>query len=278
MYFQDDARNAFKGPVSEPKEKSTDRGYAGGDVSQRERAMLGLTNGWPEEGDPVKAINYLDIHDNWALADQFATKDFDGRFGVDEAHYRIAATLLFTSMGPVVLHGGTEIMRSKGLAGKESYTKEIDGITLYFHGAGDTYNLRAPNRFQWDNVGKTARDSGSYANYREMLDFWRGMIQLRNSEVGDVFRRPGVPPDGYYDFIIPEDESMLGYMVDDKVLVLVNTSDGGRTFRDVSIPDGRWRMVSNGQRVSFDGMRGDLRGGSVTVTVPAQTAMVWVRE
>jgi hypothetical protein len=111
-----------------------------------------------------------------------------------------------------------------------------------------------------------------------MLDFWRGMIQLRNSEVGDVFRRPGVPPDGYYDFIIPEDESMLGYMVDDKVLVLVNTSDGGRTFRDVSIPDGRWRMVSNGQRVSFDGMRGDLRGGSVTVTVPAQTAMVWVRE
>lgn len=278
MYFQDDARNAFKGPVSEPKDKATDRGYAGGDASQRERAMLGLTNGWPEEGDPVKAINYLDIHDNWALADQFATKDFDGRFGVDEAPYRIAATLLFTSMGPLVLHGGSEIMRSKGLAGKDSYTKEIDGITLYFHGAGDTYNLRAPNRFEWENVGRTNRDRGSNANYRDMLAFWKGLIELRNSEVGEVFRRPGVPPDGYYNFIVPEDEHMLGYIVDNKVLVLVNTSDGGRTFRDLMIDEGRWRMVSNGERVNFTGMRGDLRGGSVTVTVPAQSAMVWVRE
>lgn len=278
MYFQDDARNAFKGPVSEPKDKATDRGYAGGDASQRERAMLGLTNGWPEEGDPVKAINYLDIHDNWALADQFATKNFDGRFGVDEAPYRIAATLLFTSMGPLVLHGGSEIMRSKGLAGKDSYTKEIDGITLYFHGAGDTYNLRAPNRFEWENVGRTNRDRGSNANYRDMLAFWKGLIELRNSEVGEVFRRPGVPPDGYYNFIVPEDEHMLGYIVDNKVLVLVNTSDGGRTFRDLMIDEGRWRMVSNGERVNFTGMRGDLRGGSVTVTVPAQSAMVWVRE
>lgn len=278
MYFQDDARNAFKGPVSEPKDKATDRGYAGGDASQRERAMLGLTNGWPEEGDPVKAINYLDIHDNWALADQFATKDFDGRFGVDEAPYRIAATLLFTSMGPLVLHGGSEIMRSKGLAGKDSYTKEIDGITLYFHGAGDTYNLRAPNRFEWENIGRTNRDRGSNANYRDMLAFWKGLIELRNSEVGEVFRRPGVPPDGYYNFIVPEDEHMLGYIVDNKVLVLVNTSDGGRTFRDLMLDDGRWRMVSNGERVNFTGMRGNLRGGSVTVTVPAQSAMVWVRE
>ncbi len=278
MYFQDDARNAFKGPVSEPKDKATDRGYAGGDISQRERVMLGLTNGWPEEGDPVKAINYLDIHDNWTLADQFASKDFDGRFGVDEGPYRIAATLLFTSMGPVVLHGGSEFMRSKGLAGKESYTKDLDGITLYFHGAGDTYNLRAPNRFEWENIGKTTRDRGSYANYREMLDFWKGMIQLRNSEVGEVFRRPGVPPEGYYDFITPEDESMLGYVVDDKVLVLVNTSDSGRTFRDVMIPEGRWILVSNGQRVDLDGLRGDLRGGVLTVTVPSQTAMIWVKE
>jgi hypothetical protein len=111
-----------------------------------------------------------------------------------------------------------------------------------------------------------------------MLDFWKGMIALRNSDIGEVFRRPGVPPEGYYDFITPEDESMLGYTVDDKVLVLVNTSDGGRTFREVIIPEGRWKMVSNGQRVNMDGLRGDLRGGSVTVTVPAHTAIVWVLE
>jgi len=278
MYFQDNARNAFKGPVSDPKDKRTDRGYAGGDSSQRDNVILGITNGWEEEGDPVKAINYLDIHDNWALADQFAAENFDGRFGVDEGEFRIAASLLFTSMGPLVLHGGTEFMRSKGLAGKESYTKDLEGTTLYFHGAGDTYNLRAANHFIWENIGKTDRDRGSSANYREMHAFWRGLIQFRMSDVGSVFRKPGLVDESYIYFIKPEEERLLGYVVDQKVLVLVNTMDNAQTFSDINIAEGRWKLISDGRRVNMNGLRGDLRGGTINITVAQKSVMIWVLE
>ena len=38
-YFQDDARNTFKGPTANPTNKRTDRGFAGGNVLERARAM-----------------------------------------------------------------------------------------------------------------------------------------------------------------------------------------------------------------------------------------------
>ncbi len=115
-FFQDEARNAFKGPTSNPQNKHRDRGYAGGDAAQRANVMRALRNSFSDEANPNLGINYLDIHDNWALADRFATTDWDGRLGVDEARFKIAAGLLFTSLGPIVLHGGTELMRSKGVA------------------------------------------------------------------------------------------------------------------------------------------------------------------
>ena len=114
-FFQDDARNAFKGSPFTLEEKLRDRGFAGGN-GNRDRVKLALNAGFPEDRTPLSGINYLDIHDNWALADRFATENWDGRNGVDENRVKIAAALLFTSLGPVVIHGGTEILRSKGSA------------------------------------------------------------------------------------------------------------------------------------------------------------------
>ncbi len=164
-FFQDDSRNAFKGTVSNPKDKKKDRGYAGGNGSLRDRVKLSLANKFPEDKNPLRGINYLDIHDNWALADQFASNDWDGRFGVDEERFKIAAVLLYTSLGPIVTHGGTEIMRSKGVATLQEVAKETkSNIKVYLHGKRDTYNMRAANQFVWENVGKTKRDEGSYTS------------------------------------------------------------------------------------------------------------------
>ena len=155
-FFQDDARNAFKGSPFELSDKKAHRGYAGGNAAQREDAMRALANDYPEEAASLnQGINYLDIHDNWALADRFATTDWDGRRGVDERPYKIAAGLLFTSLGPLVLHGGSEMMRSKGAAPIEEEVKETRSGEIYLKGRGDTYNLRTPNQFVWENVGKT---------------------------------------------------------------------------------------------------------------------------
>lgn len=281
-FFQDDARNAFKGPTSNPRDKVTSRGFAGGDKSQRTKAMQGLLNDHDDEAHPNMGINYLDIHDNWALADQFATTDWDGRKGVDEGPFRIAAGMLFTSLGPIVLHGGTEIMRTKGSAGLAETWMETASGKLLFHGKSDTYNMRTPNQYQWDSVGAPPTPSNGNRDTGSMLAYWKGLIAFRNSNAGSVFRMGVQPPAGYYRWILPQNEQMLGYIVADRVLVLINTSQSAQTFHDVELPQGDWKLISDGVRINHvRGVGGNnslLKGvNKVSLPVPATTMMIWLR-
>lgn len=281
-FFQDDARNAFKGPTSNPQNKLTDRGYAGGDGSQRARVMQALLNSFEDERDPSRGINYLDIHDNWALADQFATIDWDGRRGVDEGPYKIAAGLLFTSLGPIVLHGGSEIMRSKGAAALQETIKHTSSGPLAFHGKRDTYNHRVANEYVWDDVGKVRGEGGSPNDYANMLAYWKGLAELRNSEFGRVFRVAGEPPPDYYHWILPKNPRLLGYLVDRQILVLVNTDNQPGVFPEIPLPKGTWRLIADGLTVNHpDGVSGDddhVEGGRTwSLTVPATTMKIWLK-
>lgn len=273
-YFQDDARNAFKGPVSNPRDPLTDRGFAGGDGSVRDQVKRGLTNGFPEEMDPNRGINYLDIHDNWALADRFSNADWNGLEHVDEAAFRIAATLLTTSLGPIVLHGGTEIMRSKGIAPLVELVKETETGPIYIHGKRDTYNLRRANQYRWDTVGAT-----SPMDYHDMLAFWRGLLAFRLSDEGAVFRIGGYVPDrDHYRFFEPSRTDMLGYLIGERVLVLINAGMEEGTFQRLGLPAAEWLQISDGYQIKIDGLSEptvDLEQN--TVTIPAQTALIWTR-
>jgi pullulanase/glycogen debranching enzyme len=267
-FFQDDARNAFKGSpfdIDEP-------GWAGGDGSRRDATMQALPNRYDEEPRSTRGINYLDIHDNWALADRYATNDDkNGLLGVDMGAMRIAAGLLFTSAGPVVINGGTEMLRSKGLAPHAEFTRHIAGGPIYFKGRDDTYNLRAPNRFLWDSL-----QPGS--DHLAMRDWWRGLIALRMSEAGSVFRMAEVPH-GHYRWVTPPDDRLLGYVVGERVLVLANAGDGEGRFT-LSLPEGEWRQVSDRSSVDLSGVGGTyarLRGGRHELRVPPGGFYVWVR-
>lgn len=206
-FFQDAFRNAVAGSPFDVE----DRGWAGGDDRKAPAVRRALADDWPEEPETTRGVNYLDIHDNWALADRYALEDQDGRKGVDVEAVRTAAGLLLTSPGPVVIHGGTEILRSKGLAPLGSREVEVDGATVVFHGRWDTYNLRAPNRFLWDEL---VPGSDALA----MRDFWRELISLRLSEAGEVFRVRRVP-DGWYAFGEEDEPGELGYVVGGRVAV-----------------------------------------------------------
>ena len=283
-FFNDDARNAFKGPTANPENKATDRGFAGGNGSERTNVMKALTSKTTDEATPVSSIKYLDIHDNWALADQFATKDWDGRFGVDENAFKLAAVLLFTSTGPIVLHGGTEMMRSKGLGPLKEVVKETRTGKVYLHGKRDTYNLRFANHFVWENVGKKKGDKNSFCNYGTMLDFWKSLLAFRNSAVGKIFRRAEVCPDGFYHWYVTANQQLLGYRVNDKVLVLMNVSEKPGHFDWVSLPKGNWKLVGNLNGVDLKkpkkGKYAVLKGGEEghKVDLPAQSFMMWVKE
>ena len=253
--------------------------------------MLALRNAFPDELSPNAGISYLDIHDNWALADQFATRDWDGRRGVDEGPFKIAATLLMTGLGPVVLHGGTEIMRSKGLAPLEERIIRTASGPVYFHGKRDTYNQRAANRFEWQTVGARPGEVAVRADqpggakrpndYAGMLAYWKGLMALRMSAAGAVFRiGTPVAPD-HYRFLTPANPALLGYVVGERVFVLVNTDAAPQAFTQVRLPAGTWRLVADDREVDLRGLRsGDahLDGDRpVTLRLPPQSVRIWVR-
>jgi pullulanase/glycogen debranching enzyme len=265
-FFQDDARNAFKGSPFDVSE----RGWAGGDGSAREAAMRALANAYDVEPRSTAGISYLDIHDNWTLADRYALRDHNGLEGVDLAAVRIAAGLLLTSAGPVVIHGGSEMLRSKGVAPLEEFAVEVADGPIWFKGRDDTYNLRAPNRFLWDALAP-----GS--DHVVMRDYWRGLLALRMSDHGKVFRLAEVPDD-HYRWITPDEGTLLGYLVGERVLVLANSGTDGGVFQ-VTIPDGRWRQVGDQQRVDLRGVGGTyarLRGGAQKIRVAGGAFLIWV--
>lgn len=279
-FFQDAARDAFIGSPFRLENKTTDRGYAGGNPALRAEAMRALTNNYPEEAaSPNQGIQYIDIHDNWTLADRFATTAWDGRQGVDAGPYKVAAGLLFTSLGPLVLHGGSEMMRSKGAAPHAVFDKETASGPIYVKGRDDTYNLRRPNQFVWENVGKTDGPN----DYANMTAYWKGLIAFRKSTFGEVFRLGEAPPEDYYRWILPGDAHLLGYLVAGRVLVLVNVGDQTASFEDVSLPEGRWRLIADAEAVDpVEGVPGPdamLRGGQDhTLTVPPTSLKIWIRD
>ncbi len=286
-FFQDESRNAFKGPTSNPVEKERDRGYAGANFREKFKTQLGLSARFPDDKTPISGINYLDIHDNWALADQFAEQDWNGLLGVEEDRFKLAAVLLYTSLGPIVTHGGTEIMRSKGHAElKETIKTTISGLEQHFHGKRDTYNMRVPNQFIWENVGKSKRDRGSNCDYKNMHAYWRGLNRLRLSDYGKVFRQAEAVPDFYYAWIDTVNPYQLGYCVDGEVLVLMNTGSNEHEFPDVFFPEGKWRLVGDIDAVDhIKGVKGpDKSYRKITgnqrmkVEMEGKTVLIWVRD
>jgi pullulanase/glycogen debranching enzyme len=267
-FFQDEARDAFSGSPFHIEQ----RGWACGDGSAREAAMRALANRYAEEPRATSGISYLDIHDNWALADRYALRDHNGLEGVDLGAMRIAAGLLFTSAGPVVIHGGTEMLRSKGLAPIEEFDVEVAGGPIRFKGRDDTYNMRAPNRFLWERLAP-----GS--DHAAMRDYWRGLLALRRSDHGRVFRVAEVPEE-HYRWITPRERTLLGYVVGERVLVLANSgrSEGALRFE---LPAGVWRQVGARDRVDLGGISGpdsQLGRGTHMVRVPPGSFLIWVRD
>jgi pullulanase/glycogen debranching enzyme len=283
-YFQDESRNAFKGGVFELNNKKTDRGWPGGKYSERENVKLGLINKCKDDKSPLSGITYLDIHDNFALADQFGTKDFDGRLSVDQDEYKIAVTLLYTSLGPIVTHGGSEIMRSKASAPLEEVVKETNaGFKTYMHGKRDTYNMRNANHFIWENVG--AKPKGKNKNdYDNMHQFWKGLNAFRMSEYGNVFRVAEAVDDNYYQWITPDEKSQLGYIVDEKVFVLLNAGHAQAEFPNIKLPKGKWKMIANIEKVDVhkgiaENKYSSLAGEeTISIKMEPVSLGIWVKE
>ncbi|MFH0954021.1 MAG: alpha-amylase family glycosyl hydrolase [Verrucomicrobiota bacterium] len=200
-----------------------------------QKNIFGSVDTWAS--DPLQPVNYLESHDDMALADELCTRpDRDGRSlqDMDVAVNRLAATVLFTSLGIPMISEGQEFIRSKW-------------------GLGNTYNKGDEvNAIRW-----TDRERPKAA---EALAYYKGLIQLRRSPQGAAFRVAKRPPASYYQWILPPDAQTLAYIVNaprihdgSGFVVLLNASGTTFTFT-VPLPAGRWRLIGDGERIDPAGL------------------------
>lgn len=277
-FFQDNTRNALVGSPFLLEDQRRDRGYAGGNVSLRAAAMRAIANDWPDErGDTRRGLSYTDIHDNWTLADRFALHDWNGLNGVDEPRYKIAAGLMLTCLGPVVIHGGSEMLRSKGLAPIGEEIKYTATGPIYMKGRHDTYNVRTPNEYVWADVGATRRHGPR--DVAGMLDWWTRLIRFRMSETGGVFRiaHPGAD---HVRFLPHPDPGVLAYVTGGRVLSMCNVGDATASLTLPDLPAGRWTLVADStlpdqrERTRARAAHAGLQAGS-TVEAPGASFRIW---
>jgi pullulanase/glycogen debranching enzyme len=275
-------------------EKNKHRGWAGGNMEERNLVIDALNDSLNYYCHDVP-VNYLDIYNNYSLADQFGTTNFDGRFGVDEANYKIASTLLFTTPGAILINGGSEFMHSKGAAPLNPVTKEFNNTKILLGTKQNTSNLNKPNQLVWENIGKTKTPQNSdlpeaytNCNYKNMLAFWQGLIALRtqillpliNSNPKYIAQNLSdskpINFHSLFQFILPENEKMLGYMIDNKILVLINNDNKPNSFETNSMNlKGRWKLIANSNEINLNGITQKTLIGN---PIKANGICIWLKE
>ena len=221
--------------------------------------ILGSVETWAS--DPLQPVNYLESHDDMALADELSTRpDRDGRKlrPEDVAVNRLAATILFTSLGIPMIHEGQEFLRSKW-------------------GFSNTYNRGDPvNAINWNDRSRPLA--------AETLAYYKALMNLRQSPAGAAFRVASKAPPGYFRWIEPKNPQALGYIVNSPrihdgagFIVLLNAAGDEMTFT-LELPAGRWKQIGDGERLVATGLEDAniLQGPApLTVRVPPIRAFIF---
>jgi len=200
------------------------------------KSIFGSVNTWAL--NPLQPVNYLESHDDMAFMDEISSNPgHDGRKlnDRDVDLNRLAATILFTSLGKAMLYEGQEFLRSKW-------------------GIQNTYNRGdAVNAIRW-----TDRDRPLA---RQALDYYTGLVQLRMSEEGAAFRVAQRPPKSYYRWLLPDDPKVMGYIVNVPHLhagrgfaVLLNADDSEQNIEMELRGPSAWRMIGNGREINRAGL------------------------
>jgi pullulanase len=231
-----------------------------GEIEKVKQAIRGSVENWTRH--PLQSVNYMESHDDHALVDELSLEpERDGRklSARDERVHKLAATLIFSSLGTPMITEGQAYLRSK-------------------HGIRNTYNRGdALNSLRWDERGRE--------HAKQVLNYYKQMIAFRQSPQGAALRVKNAPSLEYTRFIDTGSQQALGWILNANnerpgvpaVMVLMNAGEREQTF-EVVLPEGVWRQIGDGQQVlaygvpGFEGFRG---GQTLRVVVPPQTAFLY---
>ncbi len=211
------------------------------------RAVEGGINDFT--ASPLETINYVTSHDNYTLWDKITLSNPDDaeadRIKMDE----LAQAVILTSQGIAFLHGGEELLRTKG-GNPNSYD------------AGD-----AVNQFDWSRK----------ARYWKAWRYYADLILLRRSH--GAFRMGSASAIQAHLSFLPSPENTLMFELSghanadrwENILVIYNPNKTDISF---TLPPGHWTIVVWEDRISADYLGRASRG----VLVPAISCMTLYQE
>ena len=236
--------------------------------------MLGSTR---EKGGPFitsrHSVNYLESHDGYTLGDFIRIATGSARPGQRitnlETHVRLtdeqlriaklAAVMLLTARGSVMLHAGQEFGRSKVIA-----DSDVPDSTP---GVIDHNSYEKDDETNWINYDHCEMN-------RPLFEYYRGLIALR---LKYPFLRRGEL--SQYTFLVPPTPVAGGFIVREEkgkkeMAVLVNPNR--EHAADYQLPaGGGWRVLVNGERAGTETIG---RFDGEHIPVPPSQCMVLLRE
>lgn len=256
--FSDDIRDGIKGHVFTHDAKAFVSGLAGleesvkfGVVASTQHPQVDYDSvnysKAPWAKSPLQTVTYVSCHDNHTLWDRLAISCPEENEAERIKMHKLAGAIVLTSQGVSFLHAGVEMMRTKG--GEENSYESPDEV----------------NQIDWARKGQ----------YPDVLTYYQGLIQLRKQH--PAFRMTSTEMvQKHLQFLPIEQDNLIAYTIsgnangDDwkDILVIYN---GNAAYQTVNIPEGSWKIVLDGERMSEEGL-GTINAKGLTV--PGRTAIV----
>ncbi len=256
--FSDDIRDGIKGHVFTHDAKAFVSGLAGleesvkfGVVASTQHPQVDYDSvnysKAPWAKSPLQTVTYVSCHDNHTLWDRLAISCPEENEAERIKMHKLSGAIVLTSQGVSFLHAGVEMMRTKG--GEENSYESPDAI----------------NQIDWARKGQ----------YPDVLTYFQGLIQLRKQH--PAFRMTSTEMvQKHLQFLPIEQDNLIAYTIsgnangDDwkNILVVYN---GNAAYQTVDIPEGSWKIVLDGERMSEEGL-GTI--DAKELTVPGRTAIV----
>jgi pullulanase/glycogen debranching enzyme len=238
--------------------------------------QIGTYWGGTTPGEPWQHVAYIESHDDTTLGDNLRIQsgfyDFAGPGGEPnritdlEAYLkltpqlldanRVAASALMLSQGPVMIHLGQEWARGKVFPDLSGEMEELFKGSLGSSSDYVVFNVPTPNSYSADNETNWINYDHVELN-RELLDYYKGWIALRNSQplLGN-----GDP--GQIELLESSNRNSLGVNVHGQIFGFVNSDPNqGASFE---IPPGDYTIVVNKENAGTESL-GSHSGGSVEI-------------
>jgi pullulanase len=256
--FSDDIRDGLKGSVFVHEE----RAFVSGQAGRKEDVKFGIVastdhpqvnyhevsySDGPWAKEPDQTISYVSCHDNHTLWDRLLISCADESEEERIKMHKLALATVLTAQGVPFLHAGSEMLRTKGK--EENSYKSPDSV----------------NQIDWSR--KTS--------YKSVYDYVKGLIALRKAH--PAFRMTSTKAiQANLRFLEVEDANTIAYTIGNHankdewqdILVILN---GNKEAQSITIPEGSWTLVVDGEKVETAGIAKGLNG---EISVPGRCAYI----